>query len=119
MDRHGSGKRPGTGTNKTGTELLVSVKCRKFIGYLNEGIPKKGAEKNIWAKNGIIKMNLETVSHAGASRFLILAKSHEANRIKQPNGGRGEGHWAGLEDKRNTRDVLMMKPDTRKPLGKP
>ena len=63
VDRHGSGKRPGTGTNKTGSEVLVSAKCGKFLGYLNEGIPKEGAVKNIWPKNGINNMKMETVSH--------------------------------------------------------
>lgn len=91
MDRHGSGKRPDTGTNKTGTEILVSTKCGKFLGYLNEGIPKEGADRNIWAQNGISNLKLETISHRGASRFLILAKIHEANRIKEHEGG-GIGH---------------------------
>jgi hypothetical protein len=53
VDRHGSEKRPGAGTNQTGTKGLVSVKCGKFLGYLNEDIPKEGADKNIWAKDGI------------------------------------------------------------------
>ena len=63
MDGHGSGKCPGSGTNETGTELLVSVKCGKFLGYLNESIPKEGTDESVWVKDVLSKVKLETVSH--------------------------------------------------------
>jgi len=68
-------------------------------------------------------VKLQTVLHRGASLVLILAKYHEANRIKQHEGvgegGGGGGRWAFLEDKRNTCGLVVRKPDTRKPLVKP